>query len=263
MSSTTRVGFVIPGINDFADEGVYYDNNVTTYEAELPSTLSVSLPGTGSYTGQIRTVALASPNSYEPARPYQTYVWNGTAWIPVGAFGFKKDLNAYFDLGDGNPVASSGVETFQSAATPGFSAIQVGPNQTVRFNCNVSTRSAEVSGTGNNSAIFNGKFNIFVNPTSGAQPTPTTPGAIRLSFPLVCSDDNDATQSSLGAQSTHYHYGELLYLPSVAGLTTMGVAAYLSSTLTKDDVGTHIYGEVFTAANVYNSTIVTETLGEM
>lgn len=261
MSSSTRVGFLVPGVNDFADEGIYYDNNVTTYEAELPSVISPSLPGSGNYSGQIRTVALASPGSYAPAIPEQTYMWNGTAWLPVGAFGFKNDLNTYSYLSDGSPVAANGTEVFQSVATPGFSAISALPNQVLRFSCNISTRSA-MSGTPG-STIFNGKFNIFINPASGVQPNPTTPGAIRLSFPLVNSDDGDAVFSAGTDASTHYHYGELLYLTTVAAQATLGISAYLSATLTDDGAGTHIFGESFTGAGVYSSQIVTDALGQL
>lgn len=263
MSSSTRVGFLIPASTDFADEGLYYDNNVTTYEAELPSNLSLTLPGSGGYTGQIRTVALASPNSYAPANRFENYVWNGTAWIPMGAFGFKKNLNANASLQPGAYVASSGTETFESTPVPGFSAIQVGPNQAVRFSCNVSTNSAQSGGgTGSNSTIFNGKFNVFINPNSGSQPTPTTSGAIRLSFPLLLSDDTDAAFSG-PPSSLQYNYGELIWLPNVGARTTLGVAAYLSSTLTQDGSGTRVYGGAFTAANISSSSILVETMGEL
>lgn len=265
MSSSTRAGFLIPAVTDFADEGLYYNNNITTYEAELPSVLSSSLPGSGNYTGQIRTVNLASPGSFAAANPEQTYAWNGTAWVSMGAFGFKKNLNSNVSLHDGGGVASSGTETFQASAIPGFTSIQVGPNNLLRFSCNIQTRSAEVGGGNQSSNIFNGKFNIFINPASGVQPTPTTPGAIRLSFNIVCRDDWDATTfPTFAGDSVIYHYGELIYLPSVSSQTTMGVSAYLSSTLTGNDgAGTHLYGEQFTAANIYNSSIVVETMGQM
>lgn len=259
MSSTTRVGFVIPGVNDFADEGTHYDNNVTTYEAELPSNLSASLPGSGSYTGQIRTVALSAPNFYSAPRPYQTYMWNGSFWQQIGAFGFKDDLNAYDPLQPGDYVASTGTETFQANPIPGFSTIQVGANQAVRFSCNITTNSIQ---SNSGSSIFTGKFNIFVNPSSATQPTPTTPGATRLSFNLVHSDDGDSVFMSPAPDSVQYHYGELLWAPNLSSPTTIGVAAYLSATFTDDGIGTREYGGSFTAAGISTSNIMVEVMGE-
>ena len=268
MSSSTRVGFLIPAATDQADEGLYYNNNITTYEAELPSNLSSSLPSSGSYTGQIRTIALASPGSWAPKNRFETYVWNGTAWVNLGAFGFKNDMNTRTPLGDGGYISSSGSEVFQPAPCDDLTAFQVGPNQLVRFSCNVTTDAQMPGAPTFGSNFFVGKFNIFINPNSGTQPNPGTAGAVRLSFPIVCTDDGDTAFGSLPSNDTsqNYHYGELFYLPNVSSVTTMGAAAYLSTTNTglgSNPNGTRIRGEGKTASIISTTALVIDVLGEM
>lgn len=256
--TTTRVGFLIPAVTDNADETLYYANNITILENELPSIIS-TLPGSGSYTGQVKTSSVTTSDTYSMNYPEANNLWNGTAWQRIGAFGFKEDFIGQSNPGSGNRISSSGIEVFDTAPLPGFNTVTLNPNSLTRFSCGVQITTSNSGG--GNSGIFTGKFNIFINPGSQVQPTPTTPGAIRLSFPILASDDRLATFVNY----FNYNFGELI-LPRQASVVTpgtiWGASAYLSTTLTNDTNGTRAEGGL--VANLaYLTTIYTERLGQL
>lgn len=233
MSSVTRVGFTIPAITDFADEIIYHDNNITVYENELPSLVQASLPVSGNYAG--RTAVLNNPQTSNPpfpSMPFDEYLYNGSAWIPVSSAGLRRLLTNYV-IGDSSPIASAGPEIW-SAVIPGFSQIDVQAGSIIKFSVMGHLAFSYNGGTGG-TPRFNGKFNIFLNPNSSAQPGPLTPGAPRLSFPIVESDDSYLNSGH--ANPVDPFYGELLYAASVAG--TIGVGAYLSVTNDSPSVYVH------------------------
>lgn len=222
MSSTTRVGFNVPAVGDFADEIAYYDNNITTYENELPSIVVASLPTSSNYAGRIRALNNAQvANPPSPNMPYDEYVYTGSAWIPYSAAGLQKRFSNA-NLSDGSSVTSSGAEVFGSVL-PGFNQIVVQSGSVVKFMCDVTLANDTPAGNGFG---FNGKFNIFINPNSSSQPGPLTSGAVRLSFPIAESD-NFYTNSKLDGGLDNFT-GDLLYASTTSG--TIGVGAYLSCT---------------------------------
>lgn len=224
MSSTSRVGFAIPAVSDQADQILYHDNNVTVYEAELPSAIAPSLPASGNYSGRVRALNNAqTTNPPFPSMPYDEYVYNGSAWIPYSAAGLKRQISGSI-LGNSGSVTASGPEVF-SSVVPGFTQITVQAGSIVKFMCMVHLAEGGSAGTGAN-YTFNGKFNIFVNPSAGTQPGPLTVGAARLSFPMVESSDIYANSGT--TTPVDPFYGELLYPATFTG--TIGVGAYLSAT---------------------------------
>lgn len=226
MSSTTRVGFAVPAVGDFADEIAYYDNNITTYETELPSQVVASLPISGNYGGRVRAInnpQVTSPPA--PNMPYDEYIYTGSAWIPYSAAGLKKQITNN-NMSDGSAVTPNGSTEVFGSAMPNFSQISVVNGQIVKFMCNVTL--IDNAPQGNDAGFgFTGKFNIFVNSNSSSQPGPLTPGATRLSFPILESDNAYSNGKLDGAMDNFT--GDLLYPATYTG--TIGVGAYLSATL--------------------------------
>lgn len=235
MSSTSRVGFAIPAVSDQADQILYHDNNVTVYEAELPSAIAPSLPASGNYSGRVRALNNAqTTNPPFPSMPYDEYVYNGSAWIPYSAAGLKRQITKSNPT-DSGTVIYSGSEVF-SAAMPGFNQITVQNGSIVKFMCQVhlgnDTRAGSNPGFG-----FNGKFNIFVNSSTSTQPGPLTVGAARLSFPIAQSDNIYTNGVEDGGLD--YVYGELFYPATFTG--TIGVGSYISTTYTENSSPFYIH----------------------
>lgn len=227
MSSTTRIGFTIPAVTDFADETLYFDNNVTIYENELPSVFTATLPSSGNYAGQIRVQNVAqNTGNPAPQKPYFTRLYNGTAWIPAGSAGVRT-INQTYSIPSvtGNYFSASGVEVFDSAPIPYYTALQTYLGGVLKFCC-----SLHLDLKFSSDSYINGKFNIFINPASSAQPTPTTPGAVRLSFPLIEGKQGQIAFGDQNGYAMAQYYGEMLYASTAN--TTVGVAAYLSLTNT-------------------------------
>lgn len=265
MSSTTRVGFLVPAIGDFADETIYYDNNVTVYETELPSKIVSSLPGSGNYAGRIQTVN--SPASgLNPALPMQNYVYTGSGWANLGAFGFKKRINSQQGVSvSANQTVpiTSGTEVFVSAPMDGINAIQLSPSTAYRFHCQTNDTwfGGFTSGQPGPTMGFTGKMNIFINPNSSSQPTPTTPGVVRLSAPINISDKDVGNWQVTGEG----RYCELLYSPNTSVAQTAGLAAYISATKT-DPNALAIFGNNgsisgYSGFTIYPMNIKIESLG--
>ena len=266
MSSTTaRCGFLIPAVGDLADETLYYDNNITILEAELPSLIVGSLPGSGNYNGRVRSLSVAAVGNYAPPFPEQTYCYNAGAWIPVGAFGTKVRLKeAYNPVSNGSSLATVNGpgEVFETNPMTGFSSVSVTPNTVLHFSCQfVMTSNFNNSGSGDQ--VFTGSFNIFLNPNSGTQPTPTTPGAIRLSFPVVVSSSNGSNGSTFSSSDYNPFYGELLYVPGVSSAANWGASAYLSATYSQNANGNNASVQDGGAFNTLTSGILVRNIGLM
>jgi len=229
MSSTTRVGFVIPAVTDFADETIYFDNNVTKYEAELPIVVAGSLPSSGNYTGRIRaldTAAVTSPP--QPEYPFDGYMHNGTSWIRCGSAGTRRNCTRKVPGNGSSLPSTTSSEVFQPSPMPGFSVVTVNAGQVLKFCCNYNVKWYS---TNSQSLSLVGALNVFINPSSSSQPTPTTPGVVRLSDPIVYSDDYFAGNNFSGTADGYFEsfYSEFFYLTTSTG--TLGVSAYLSATL--------------------------------
>jgi len=228
MSSTTRVGFTIPARTDFADETIYFDNNVTIYENELPIPMALTPPVSGNYAGRMRAYDVAAVTSPpQPEYPFYSMLYNGSGWVPSGSAGARRNCTRTVP-GNGSslsPTTSS--EVFQSNPMPGFSSISVTAGQVLKFCCSYNVKWFS---TTTQSLKLNGAFNIFINPNSSSQPIPTTPGAVRLSDPIVFSDDFFAGNNSGGTANGYFEtfYSEFFYLVTATG--TIGVSAYLSAT---------------------------------
>lgn len=223
MSSTTRVGFVVPAPTDFADEIIYFDNNITLLEAELPSQVVASLPVSGNYTGRVCTIALADSGPDQAAMPFATYVWSGTAWVFIGGFGYKDAFKQSFTSTSVSKVPqTAGPEVFSGSVLLSSNTIQVNPNQILRFTFQETLLTLS-EGTGQ----FIGYANIFINPSSATPPTPTTPGAVRIKIPINL-EDCDANAISHVRQT--YVFGEALYDPNVSASATYGISMYFSAT---------------------------------
>lgn len=229
MSSTTRVGFVVPAVGDFADETIYFDDNITTYENELPVPMAISPPATGNYAGRCRAYDVAAVTSPpQPEYPFYSMLYNGSSWIPLGSAGTRRNC-AKNTAGNGSSLPNtSSSEVFQPSPLPNFSGINVTAGQVIKFCCNYDI--GWYSTTGQTMTIT-GAFNIFIDPNSATQPTPTTPGVIRLSDVVSFGDDyyagNDLS-GGIGHGSFEGFYSELFYLATTT--RTIGVAAYLSAT---------------------------------
>lgn len=250
MSSVTRVGFLIPAVNDQADEILYHDSNIPTYEAELPSLVVGSLPVVSNYAGRIR--ALNNPQTTNPpfpSLPYDEFVYTGSAWIPYSSAGLKRQLNTA-TFGNSGSVNTSGPEVF-SSVMPGFSAMDAQAGSIIKFMVMV-----HLAANGNDTT-FNGKLNIFVNPTSSGQPGPLTPGAARLSFPMVESSDIYAYTGTTAPLDAFY--GEMLYPSTYTG--TIGVGAYLSATNTYGGSGYIHDPALDSILPAYGCMVLTETSG--
>lgn len=233
MSSTTRAGFLIPAFGDKADEILYYDNNITVLEQELPSQVVNALPGSGNYNGRIQTVNNNATAGLNPILPRQNYVYTASGWANLGAFGYKKQL--YSQTGvcvttvQNVPITSSS-EVFASAPMDGITSITLNPGMVYRFHCEINQYwgGGFTSGQPGPSLGFTGKMNLFIDPTTGVQPNPLTGTAVRLSAPIVTSDKNVGNYQVTGVT----HYCELFYNPNVANTVTAGLAAYMSATKT-------------------------------
>lgn len=269
MSSTTRVGFLIPVVSDLADEIPYYDNNVTVYEAELPSIINPSLPVSGNYVGRVQTINNPA-SGVNPALPQQNYVNTASGWTNFGAFGYKKQVASQPGVSVSSqqtlPI-TNGPEVFAPIPMDGISSVQLTPNTSYRFHCELNQNwgGGFSSGQPGPSLGFTGKMNLFINPTNPAQPTPTTPGAVRLSTPIVTSDKNVGNYQVLGDS----HYCELLYSPNVSSAVTAGLAAYISATKTDPNwqptfINAAPYGFVsgYSGSSIYSMNIKIEALGQ-
>ena len=234
MSSTTRVGFLIPAVGDMADETLYYDNNITgVYEKELPSQRYNALPTTGNYNGRIQTINNGTPSGLNPGLSRQNFVMTASGWANLGTFAYKKQLYSQTGVSVSSqqsiPVTSS-TEQFASVPMDGIAALSLVPGTAYRFQCEVNQYwgGGFSSGQPGPSLGFKGKMNLFIDPNSSTQPTPTTPGVVRLSAPIVTSDKNVGNYQVTGQS----HYCELFYNPDVGSNTTVGFAAYMSATKT-------------------------------
>lgn len=268
MSSTTRVGFLIPAVTDMADETLYYNNNVTVLENELPSQIASSLPVTGNYPGRIQTV-MNNPVGMNPSIRRQNYVYTASGWANFGAFGYKKQVLSQSGVSvstQQNPPTTSSTEVFASVAMDGISAITLQPYTAYRFHCQLNQPwfGGFSSGNPGPSLGFTGKMNIFIDPTSGTQPTPTTPTAVRLSSPIVESDKNVGNYQVTGEG----HYCEFLYAPNVSATVTAGFAAYISATKTDPNWQPIFYNmgplsgvSGYGGQSVYSMNIKVEALG--
>lgn len=259
MSSTTRVGFVVPDVTDLADQITYYDNNVTVYETELPSQMVTTLPTTN-YNGQVRTQNVAQNTSNpSPQKPYFTRLYNG-GWVNIGGAGTRANSQLDTPNVTNNYVNASGTEVFDPSPLPGFTSVQSYAGGILKF-CFTAHLDLHFSGN----AVVNGKLNIFLNPNSSSQPNPSTPGVIRLSSPCILESQNSelVIGDSLNYCTDHF-YGEMLY--ACTSTMVMGAAAYFSATATGNSSGVAINRpENYTyAANVINLDslqIAVETLG--
>jgi hypothetical protein len=233
VSSTTRAGFLIPAVTDLTDETLYYDNNVTVLERELPSQRYNALPTTGNYNGRIQTINNSTPVGINPALTRQNYVYTASGWANLGAFAYKKQLYSQPGVSTSTQQAipvTSGAETFAPVPMDGIASVSLVPNMAYRFHCEINQYwgGGFSSGQPGPSLGFKGKMNLFIDPTSGTQPTPTTGTAVRLSAPIVTSDKDVGNYQVNGVT----HYCELFYSPNVANPITAGLAAYISATKT-------------------------------
>lgn len=234
MSSTTRAGFLIPAVGDMADETLYYDNNITgVLENELPSQRYNVLPVTGNYNGRIQTINNSGASGINPGLSRQNYVYTASGWANFGAFAFKKQLYSQTGVSVSSQQAipvTSGPEVFASVPMDGIASISLVPGTAYRFQCEVNQywSGGFSSGQPGPTLGFTGKMNLFIDPTSGTQPTPTTPTANRLSAPIVTSDKNVGNYQVTGVS----HYCEMFYAPDVGSPITAGLAAYMSATQT-------------------------------
>lgn len=228
MSSTTRAGFLIPAVSDFADETIYFNDNVTKYEAELPIVMAGSLPSSGNYAGRIRaidTAAVTSPP--QPEYPFDGYFHNGTSWVRLGSAGTRRNCTRKLPGNGSSLPATTGVEVFQPSPIPAFSVVTVAAGQVLKFCCSYNIKWYSPSGQ---SLRLVGALNLFIDPNSSTQPTPITPGAIHLSDPIVYSDDYYAGNNLVGQGDGRFEsfYSEFFYLATTT--RTVGVSAYLSAT---------------------------------
>jgi hypothetical protein len=237
MSSLSRAGFLIPASTDFADETLYFDNNITLLEAELPSIISASLPGSGSYVGQVRTIALPDNGPIQPAYPFATYVWSGSAWVYIGSFGNKQSQLQQLGTSGVFPNApqASGTELFSPVAITG--TIQVSPNQIIKFDIEsiITSTSNSPGGSGN----LTGNINIFIDPNSATPPSTTTPGAVRLKVPVNLSDSDFTAQTYTRFVPIS---GETFYDPNASTSATLGYSIYFSAIQNANSNGAFLSG---------------------
>lgn len=257
-TTTTRAGFVVATDNtDGTDHNITcYDNNITQFENELGTTTIGALPSSGNYEGRVAAngystlTGFAAPGTLVENFVRATSSPNAQNWISLGTSVQLKTTfgNTWNESGPSTAtVNTTSTEVFQSVPADGafseLSNMQV--QSCFKFSCQVALDFSQM--TAATLGKFVGKFNIFVDPTPRdvsvnppAQPTPTTPGAIRLSFPIQFGADSVMTHATNGQ---HVVYGELFWTmpvpqPSWPAQVGFGVSAYLSATSTNGPVGT-------------------------
>jgi hypothetical protein len=272
VSTTTRAGFVVPvyGSGDTADNITYYDNNITQFEAETATPVIGALPGSGNFEGRVKSISYSGPANYSaPGTLVDTYVRatvtpNAQNWIRLGTETQLKSTGANTWNGSGpGPagISASGPEVFQTLPCDGaFTELftRAGTASLYRFTCQVALDFSAVAA--NVVAKFTGAFNIFINPNPQdvsinppVQPTPTTPGVTRLSFPIWFGGDSVITNKANGQ---HVVSGELFWtslVPQPTWPTTyaFGISAYLSATQTNGIVGVKYDNTTVGSSGIY------------
>lgn len=271
-TTTTRAGFVVATDNtDATDHNIVcYDNNITQLEAEVGTPIQGSLPSSGNFEGRVKAINYTAPANFGPPGTLEdnyvraTVSPNAQNWIRIGGssqFRFPNGTTWGLNAANTATVTASGSEVFQSVPCDA-SFIQLfnqnfNSQVTFKFVCEVAIDfSQQTAGT---LGKIIGAFNIFINPVAQdtsvnapTPPTPTTPGVVRISFPIIFGSDSVMTHNANGQ---HVVNGELFWTmpapqPSWPATYGFGVSAYLSATQTNGAVGVK-YGATPDSSGIY------------